>query len=108
MNSVQNGESFLFIVGRVRLAPGLAHRFRRRNAWQRRRAAARIFDLPSGRFSTCTGVWTFLVPEGLLETSPRFQPWDHGTEKRSSTEASAEYHSHNTDRNSRKTPSHSA
>ena len=43
--------------------------------------------------SAC-GVRTFLVPEGPLETSPRFQPWVPGTENRSSPEGTAEVHSH--------------
>src|SRR5436190_9991695 len=39
-------------------------------------------------------VWTFLVPEGPLETSPRFQPWVPGAGNRSSPEGTAEVHSH--------------
>src|SRR5436190_24021462 len=40
------------------------------------------------------GVWTFLVPEGPLETSPRFQPWVPSTGNRSSPGGTAEVHSH--------------
>src|SRR5213075_1637914 len=39
-------------------------------------------------------VWTFLVPEGPLETSPRFQPWVPSTGNRSSPGGTAEVHSH--------------
>src|SRR5256885_4868492 len=40
----------------------------------------------------CPGVWTYLVPEGPLETSPRFQPCVASTANRSSPEGTTEVH----------------
>src|SRR6266496_3929870 len=55
---------------------------------------ARRFQRSGTGVPPVLGVWTFLVPEGPLETSPRFQPWVAGTGNRSSPAGTAEVHSH--------------